>query len=286
MTEPSVRPPACADDRWYPSRPDHLRATVDSLLEAVRDEPIPGRLLGLIAPHAGIQFAGPTAAHAYKQLEGRRYSRVIILGPSHFADFGPEAVNASSSFSTPLGEIRVDRAAVARIEQAVDVRSVRQEHEHSLEMQLPFLQRQLGEFTLVPLMMSYPFYLVGPVARTVAERLASALVPLVDDETLLVASSDLSHLDDYRQVQKSDSRLDSLISAFDIDGLIEYMSSGGVCRACGDMAVITLLLTARACGADSVRVLARTNSSEILRQQIPGQYTVGYMAAAVYRSAA
>jgi MEMO1 family protein len=284
MSTSSVRPPVCADDRWYPSDPEDLQQLLDQLLANVPAQPLEGELIGLIAPHAGYAFSGQTAAYAYAQLSGRPFERVVVIGPSHFQDLGAEAVNSSDLYQTPLGEIAVDAEAVNEINHRLGIQFVPRDREHSLEMQLPFLQRQLGAFTLLPIMMSHPFYIYGLPARNDCENLSAALAQVMDEQTLLVASSDLSHLHDYDAVTYFDQGTENLIGEYDIGGLVDWMVNEGECRACGDVAIITLLMAARARGANRVRVLYRTNSGDVSGIKEPGQYTVGYMAAAIYRA--
>ncbi len=283
MSTANVRPAVCADDRWYPSDPDELRQLLAQLLAKVTTPPVAGELMGLIAPHAGYAFAGPTSAYSYAQLAGRSFERVIAIGPSHFQDFGPEAVTHSDYYQTPLGQIALDADAVNQLGRRIGIHFIPREHEHSLEMQLPFLQHQLGTFKLVPIMMSHPFYIYGLPAYNDCEALSAALKPMLDDKTLLVASSDLSHLHSYDAVTYFDQGTENLIEEYNIGGLVDYMVNEGECRACGDVAIITLLLAARLRGANKVRVLYRTNSGEVTGMKEEGQYTVGYMAAAVYR---
>jgi AmmeMemoRadiSam system protein B len=267
-----------------PRRETELSALLDQMLANSKSPPIEGELMGLVAPHAGYAFSGQTAAYSYKQAEGRDKSRVILIGPSHFADLGPQAINSSSYYATPLGEIELDADAVSDLGRRVGLDFVQSDREHSLEMQLPFLQKTLGVFKLVPIMMSQPFYIVGIRARNVCEELSAALTQVTDAKTLLVASSDLSHLHDYDSVTYFDQGFENLISDFNIGGLIDYMINEGECRACGDVGIITVLMAAKARGANKVAVLHRTNSGEVTGVRTPGQYTVGYMAAAIYRS--
>ncbi len=284
MPKPSVRPPVCADDRWYPHDPADLRQAIDMFLANVPVSPVDGQLVGLISPHAGYAYSGQTAAYAYKQLEGHDFQRVIVIGPSHRADYGAQAINKSDFYQTPLGEIQVDADAVEELSCRIGIRFVSRDEEHSLEVQLPFLQRQLGAFNLVPLMMSHPFYIFGSQVREDCENLSAALTSVMDDRTLLVASSDLSHIPNYEAVTYFDQITENLITEYNIDGLIDYMSDEGICRACGDVGIITLLMTAHARGANRVRVLYRTNSGDAAGIRAPGQYTVGYMAVAVYKT--
>lgn len=281
---PSVREPVCADDRWYPRDAAHLRQWLDRFLSNVPSRPIEGELVALVAPHAGYMYSGQTAAFAYKQLEDASFQRAVVIGPSHFADLGAQAVNSHSAYSTPLGEVQVDADAVEALKLKVSLNVVSDEHEHSLEMQLPFLQYQLGNFGLVPLMMSQPFYIAGIRARNACEYLSAALTPLLDDRTLLVASSDLSHLHDYDSVTYYDQGFQNLFEDYEIGGLIDYMVNDGEPRACGDMAIITVMMAAKLRGANKITVLARTNSGDVTGNRESGQYTVGYMAAAIYKA--
>ncbi len=269
---------------WYPGSPNELAKTVDALLARVEPTSISHDLMGLISPHAGIAYSGQTAAYAYHQLQDKKFDLIVLLGPSHFEDFGPCAISAKKFYSTPLGEIRLDDDFIADLAEKITLTRVENDHEHSLEIQLPFLQRVLGNFSIVPIMMSLPFYLIGSSARETCEKLAAALADLTPSrKVLLLASSDLSHLYDYHAVQKNDARFAELIEAFDIPELARYMAEARVCRACGDAPVVTLLLAAKKLGADRARVLFRTNSGDVTGNRAPGQYTVGYMAAGVYK---
>jgi AmmeMemoRadiSam system protein B len=257
---------------------------MDEFFERVPSPQGAGELLALIAPHAGYRYSGQTAAHAYEQVAGRAYRRAVVIGPSHFEDFGAQAVNRDDYLQTPLGEVPVDAALVAALGERVALNRVAYDREHSLELQLPFLQRQLRNFTLVPVMMSHPFYHFGLRVRNECETLSHALAPLLDDDTLLIASSDLSHLHSYDAVTYFDQNLQNLIEEYNVGALIDFMINEGEPRACGDMAIITMLMTAQLRGADSVRVLFRTNSGDVTGLKEPGQYTVGYMAAGVFKS--
>lgn len=283
MSSPVIRSPVCADDRWYPSDAAHLREWLDRFLANVPTPTRGGELVALLAPHAGYMFSGQTAAYSYKQLEGKAFRRAVVIGPSHFADLGTQAANQCDSYATPLGEIPVLTDALQQLNRRVGINFVVRDREHSLEMQLPFLQRQLGEFSLLPIMMSHPFYIFGLPVRNECEALSRALADLLDDETILVASSDLSHLHSYDAVTYFDQGFENLISEYNIGGLIDYMINEGEPRACGDMAIITTMMIAQLRGAKRVEVLYRANSGEVTGIKEPGQYTVGYMAAAIYR---
>jgi AmmeMemoRadiSam system protein B len=282
MLARTIRAPVCADDRWYPSDAAQLRFLLDEFLARV-PAAASGELIALIAPHAGYRFSGQTAAYAYAQLADAEFQRVVVLGPSHFQDFGAQAMNRAEFFETPLGEVMVDKPLVAALSQHVPINFVPFDREHSLEMQIPFLQRQLKNFSLVPVMMSHPFYHFGLLVRNECETLSHALAPLLDKNTLLIASSDLSHLHSYEAVTYFDQGLENLITEYNIGALIDYMINEGEPRACGDMAIVTTLMTAQLHGANTIRVFYRTNSGEVTGIKEPGQYTVGYMAAGIYK---
>jgi AmmeMemoRadiSam system protein B len=279
---PTIRAAICADDRWYPSDAAQLRFLMDSFMEGVPAAGSEGRLVGLIAPHAGYRFSGQTAAFAYALLDKADFERVVVLGPSHYQDFGPQAMNRADVYRTPLGDVPVDAAMVATLGAHVPINFVPLDKEHSLEMQLPFLQRQLSNFTLLPVMMSHPFYHFGLAVRNECETLAYELAKLGDDN-LLVASSDLSHLHSYDAVTYFDQGFENLVSEYNLGELVDYMINEGEPRACGDMAIVTMLMAAKLRGANKVRVLYRTNSGDVTGNREEGQYTVGYMAAGVYK---
>ncbi len=280
----SIRPSPIAGT-WYPGSPHELTETIDDYLARASYFPTDDELIALISPHAGYPYSGQTAAYAYRQLEHRRFDTVVLMGPSHYDDFGACAISAKKYYSTPLGAVELDQAFIDALAQRVPLTRFERDREHSLEIQLPFLQRCLGDFKLVPIMMALPFYIVGENALKSSEQLANALAELARNRrVLLVASSDLSHLPDYQAVRQFDSRTAELVAAFDIPELMRYMTQAGECRACGDAPIITALLAAKMLGADRAQVLHRTNSGDVTGEQAAAGYVVGYMAVGVYKS--
>lgn len=270
---------------WYPGSPRELQAMVDDYLAHAEFFPTDDALIALISPHAGYPYSGPTAAYAYRQLTNQKFDTVVLLGPSHHEDFGAVAISTKMYYATPLGEIALDQDFIEKLARKIPLTPVERDREHSLEIQLPFLQCTLGEFKLVPLMMSAPFYIFGESAIQTAERLAAALAEIArDSRVLFVASSDLSHLPDYHAVKRFDARTEALVAAFDLPGLVNHMWQTGECRACGDAPIITTLRSAQTLGADRVRVLQRTNSGDVTGEGARADYVVGYLAAAVYKS--
>jgi len=230
---PAVRE-AAVDGLFYPAAPAALRAQVVDYLAGVgRADDIGGAPKLLIAPHAGYEYSGAVAARVYALLGARRepiVRRVVLLGPAHRVALGGLAAPNAAAFETPLGEVALDFAALAGLDELAQViRSDRvHEHEHSLEVQLPFLQTQLGSFTLVPLV----------VGDADAETVAQVLERLWGgNETLIVISSDLSHSLRYEQARAADQATVQRILALDA-GL-------GPHEACGAAAINGALLLAR-----------------------------------------
>ncbi|MFQ5600590.1 MAG: AmmeMemoRadiSam system protein B [Candidatus Krumholzibacteriia bacterium] len=188
--EANVRPPHCAGT-WYPGQPAALAKQVDDLLARASPAEVPGGPMALICPHAGYRYSAPAAAAAYACLRGHAYDRVIVLAFSHRNAGLYSGLNVPrdlTAYATPLGEVPVDRKACDRLlgNPLFSSNPGMDRGEHSLELQLPFLQRVLEGFSLVPL-------LVGRMTDQECALAAQAIVPLLDEHTLLVASSDFTH---------------------------------------------------------------------------------------------
>jgi hypothetical protein len=284
---PAIRPSAIAG-AWYPGSAPVLRRTIEGYLDQVEPVALPGRLLALVCPHAGYAYSGPTAAHAYAQLrptpaESSPVSRVVLLGPLHKPVWGGRLgafmVPAENAYRTPLGDVPIDRTFIDALGRQTGLTPVRRDEEHSLEILLPFLQVTLGHFSLVPIMLGE--HISDPRAQAHVDELAAALAGLADASTLLVASTDLSHLDNYADVVRIDRRLVELVAAFDVDALAAALEEERV-QACGATGLITVLRACQKLGALGARVLAYAASGDVTGDKRPGVYTVGYLAAAVY----
>jgi AmmeMemoRadiSam system protein B/AmmeMemoRadiSam system protein A len=229
----SVRAPAVAG-AFYPGAAATLQAQVAALLAAATP-PRQQRPKALIAPHAGYVYSGPVAANAYALLAPFRgdYSRVVLLGPAHRVHVRGLALPAADAFATPLGEIALDREAIAAIRHLpqVCISDDAHAHEHSLEVHLPFLQQALAAFTLVPL----------AVGEASAEQVAEVLSLLWGDErTLIVISSDLSHYLPYAQARTIDEQTARMVLS--MGPQLNHQ------QACGATPVNGLLLEARGRG--------------------------------------
>ncbi|MEW6186995.1 MAG: AmmeMemoRadiSam system protein B [Thermodesulfobacteriota bacterium] len=263
---------------WYPGKADALRSQIEGFFKAVPDQPeIRGELRGLIVPHAGYVYSGPVAAYAYKLLLSRPFPKVVIIAPSHRYPFQGASVDSMSAYETPLGLVPVDQDLARKITAKNPVfRYVPQGHaqEHALEIQLPFLQETLGNFSIVPIIQGSQ----DPETCTVmAETLAEVLRRL---NVLLLASTDLSHFHSYEQARSLDKKILDRLAAFDERGLMQDLSSDRV-EACGGGPMVTVMKTARLLGADRALVLNYANSGDVTGER---SGVVGYMAGALLSS--
>jgi MEMO1 family protein len=242
-----VRPPAVAG-QFYPDDPDELRAEVNRYLTATPGPPGAMPKAALV-PHAGYMFSGPIAGAVYACLAGGRevVRRVVLLGPSHRAAFAGLACSSASAFASPLGEVPVDEAALDQVRSLPQVMTLDAAHaqEHSLEVQLPFLQTVFSQFKLTPL-------LVGDATAIEVSQVLEVLWGGV--ETCLVVSSDLSHFLDYRTAQKVDRAAAAAIESLNGDEL-----SGD--QACGSRPIRGLLRAAKDHGL-RCRVVDLRNSGD------------------------
>ena len=284
--EPTVRPPAVAG-AFYPDDPAQLRAQVSRYIAEAKQAPGDGDLVALIAPHAGYSYSGAVAGCAYRQLEGRHYDTVVVIGPAHQVAFRGFALSGADRWETPLGPVAIDREACNAIEQSLgEARVFDAAHapEHSIEVQLPFLQVALGDFKLVPILML-------DARMDACRRLAHALAEWSRGRSvLLVASSDMSHYPAYEDAVRVDHETLEAIQRLDAEALERVISrqmSQGVPHLetclCGEGPVKTVLLAAAELGADTVRVLRYANSGDAPGASHSG--VVGYGAVALYRAA-
>lgn len=252
-----IRQPAVAG-MFYPEDPAELHAMISGYL---RDVPVAGETpKAIIAPHAGYIYSGSIAATAYALLQADRdvIERIVLLGPSHRVPFGGLALSSAAAFTTPFGEIPVDREAVGQIAHLPGVQILDQAHayEHSLEVHLPFLQEVLGSFRLVPVV----------VGDTTADEVANVLEALWGGpETRFVISSDLSHYHEYESARRLDYATSRAIEALRGDQI-------GYEEACGRNPINGLLFLARKRGLKA-RTLDLRNSGDTAG---PKDRVVGY----------
>ncbi len=261
--------------QFYEQDPGRLAAAVDGAMSlAAPAGPDGGRIIALIAPHAGFVYSGRTAASAYAAVKGRPYQTVVIIGPSHRVPFPGCAIWPKGGFETPLGVVRIDEALAGAVMKASGARVLPEAfaREHSIEVQIPFVQRALPGAAIVPIVM-------GTQDRRTIETLAGALAKAcAGREVLVVASTDLSHFLPPEEAEAQDAATEALIRALDTERLIRRIEDGENIM-CGGGPVVTALLLAKKAGRPRVEVLRRTDSSAF------GGPVVGYLGAAVISDA-
>lgn len=269
----TIRKPAVAGF-FYPGNPDELTSELNEFLSraASPDVKEPG---GIIVPHAGYTYSGLTAAYAYSLLEGRSYDTVIVLSPSHREYFSGISIYEGDAYETPLGVIEVDQEKADALmdgSSVIERGSMGHHAEHALEVQLPFLQRALTSFRIVPVVM-------GDQHRRYIELLADRLAEVIDNKTLLVASSDLSHFHSKAEAHQLDSRIADAVENFDPEALMQRLESGAA-EACGGGLMAALMIACREAGFDKSTLLHRSDSGEVTGDT--GE-VVGYLSAAIHR---
>jgi len=261
---------------WYPGTPMVLRADIEKYCATVPVEGIDGEVVALVVPHAGYAYSGQVAAYAYKFIEGKSFDSVIVIGPSHRAYFPGASIYPKGGYETPLGVVAVDEnLAGTIISKSEMISSVPEAHaqEHSVEIQLPFLQVLLGEFTFVPIIM-------GSQDRQTCEEVATAISETIKGKNvLIIASSDLSHFHGYDQAIAMDAIALKHIEEMDWKGLLDNLGRG-TCEACGGGPVAATIMAARKLGADGSKVLHYANSGDVTGDR---RGVVGYAAAVFYR---
>jgi MEMO1 family protein len=269
-----ARSPVLAGE-WYPGDPHELRSWIRDFLDrAPAPDAGEAELIGLISPHAGYVYSGFTAAHGYRFLEGRDFEIVAVLSPFHSYPSGEIMANTASHYETPLGRIPVARDLIDAMREETDITDVDAEDEHSIEIQLPFLQTVLKQFRLLPLMIG------NRDVRRVEGTVRSLHRVLNGKKALLVASTDMHHLNEYEEVKKKDARVTEVLEEFEIGKIREVLRPED-CTVCGKVAVSIILDVARRLGANRFRTLYRSNSKDEYPGRYTGAYTVGYLSAAM-----
>ncbi|RLG72074.1 MAG: AmmeMemoRadiSam system protein B, partial [Methanobacteriota archaeon] len=225
--EMRIRRPAVAGT-FYPSQAQQLISQLDKYLKQAKKKTFEN-IRGLVVPHAGYRYSGPVAASAYAQLAGKKYRTVIILGPSHHYPLRGASIPLATHYQTPLGLVKLSEKTEQLLKSKI-IRSVEEAHlrEHSIEVQLPFLQRILGEFELIPIV----------TGKVDPEQLAKTIQPYLDEQTLVVASSDLSHYLPYEKAVEKDKHCTEAIPNLDFEGMER-------CEACGKVPILTLMHLAK-----------------------------------------
>ncbi len=276
MERGNVREPILAGI-WYPDDPAVLSKDIENLLFNTPPPSMKGKILAIVSPHAGYRYSGQVAAHGYKAIQGKKFDDVVLIGPSHRAYFKGIAIYPKGGYKTSLGVVPVDEVLSQEIMKKSHLVTAIPEahmHEHSLEIQLPFLQKVSKNFKLVPMVM-------GDQSWETSVALSQAIASSVNGRrALIVASSDLSHFHRYEEAVKLDDLLIKHISNMDTEGLSRSLSTGD-CEACGGGPIITAMLAAKALGANKAKILKYANSGEVTGAK---GSVVGYVSAVIIQN--
>ena len=277
---PKVRPAAVAGS-FYPADPKELSQMVDDFLAKAAVPEIKD-VVALVAPHAGYVYSGGVAAHSYALLKGRKIDRVVIIAPSHVESFPFAAIYDGAAYSTPLGQIVVDQAFAAKLAMTSKLiqvsdrghSSAGDRAEHAVEVQIPFLQRVLGEFKIVPIVM-------GDQSYAACRALGLALAKNIQGtNTLIVASSDLSHYHPYDDAVRMDRKTLGAIEEWDYLSMSQNFEER-IWEACGGGPIIAAMIASERLGARQARILKYANSGDVTQER--GR-VVGYGAVAIFKN--
>ncbi|MEA2068761.1 MAG: AmmeMemoRadiSam system protein B, partial [Verrucomicrobiota bacterium] len=266
---------------WYTDSPSRLAREIDVYIEAASPKPV-DNVMALVLPHAGYRYSGMVAAHGIKLVAGKSYSRVVVMGPSHRMPFlGAVSIPDVSHIETPLGRIEIDRQTVSSLwkNEAFQSHTHAHQNEHSVQIELPFLQQALGEFKLVPMV-------CGELDAAGARNIANTLLENIDAETLVVVSSDFTHYGhafDYvpfkKDIQRNLESLDMgafrLVEKKNLPDFLQYVQNTGA-TICGRSPIAVLLA-----------MLPEESKVQLLKYDTSGNLTgdwshcVSYVSAAV-----
>ena len=282
-----VRKPAVAGS-FYPKEKKELTKTVDNFISNVKHTQIAGKILGIMSPHAGYVFSGQVAAYAYRHIKDTQYDTVILLGPSHRVYLKGASVGNWDAYATPLGKVKVNKEIVTSLLSIGEpFHFVEQAHirEHSIETQIPFLQRVLKQFDILPIVM-------GHVSLGNCKKISEGLAEIVKKRNVLfVASSDMSHYPNYINANNVDRGTLSLIKKYDPN--LVFYSEKKVCNKgipnlsttlCGLSSVVTVMMATKQLGGNAVKILHYGNSGDIaIHGHRETRRVVGYGAVAFYK---
>ncbi len=262
---------------FYPGRADDLSCSVGEMLRMTGSSEVKGELVALISPHAGLRFSGPVAAAGYRLLDRYSFDTAVLIGPSHYVHFDGASVYARGAFDTPLGRVPVDEELATDIlarEMGMSCLIEAHAREHSLEMQLPFLQILAPEIHIVPIVMGaqHPAT-IDSVAKAVGEAVLGS-----SRRIILIASSDLSHFKPAELAGRMDGQVSAFVERFDPEGLQDLVIHNQE-HACGGGPMVAVMKAARALGAVNARVLCYGDSGDITGDK---SEVVGYLSAGLF----
>jgi AmmeMemoRadiSam system protein B len=267
---------------FYPGKAGELKKMVKGYLAETKKK-IDGDIMGLVSPHAGYVYSGPVAAWSYKQVEGQDYEVVVIIAPSHLEYFSGASIFSGQYYETPLGKIPIELELAKKLaDSSTDIHLSTRGHdpgpdgrgEHSLEVQLPFLQYILRDFKIIPIVIADQSW--GNI-QNLGNALASVLK---DKKVLIVASSDLSHYHSYDEAYKLDETLVEFFADFEFQKILEGCENRRL-EACGYGPIAVMMYTCSSLGCKKSKVLKYATSGDVPIGE--KSQVVGYMSGVVYK---
>jgi AmmeMemoRadiSam system protein B len=259
---------------FYPSDSQKLSAEIKNFLSISIPNIIPQKVFGIVSPHAGYFYSGHTAAFGYNIIKDKNYKTVIIISPSHREYFSGISIYEGNAFETPLGivEINNDLAdSLTNGSKYIFRGVVGHKEEHAIEVQIPFLQTVLNDFKIVPIVM-------GDQRKIFVDELAEKISEIFDNDTLVIASSDLSHYHSKREAFELDSIVEQRIKDFDFENLLFDLERRN-CEACGGGPIVAMMEAAWFLNKKRAIILNRSDSGDVSGDNTQ---VVGYISAAVY----
>lgn len=260
--------------QFYEADPDRLSRLLDIFLDSAAVQPVSGEVVGIISPHAGHVFSGRIAAFGYRLLRDQDVSTVVIIGPSHYYSFEGCSIYLKGGFATPLGVAEIDEGIARELSRVSGFGYIPEAHqkEHSIEVQLPFIQKSLPRARIVPVVMGFQ------TKRTIEALEAALSKVLPGKKAIVVASTDMSHFLSKNEANLMDSRTIEMLKAIDTKELMRKVERAENIM-CGGGPVLALLLYAQKLGPARVAVL---NYGDSAAAGGPSDRVVGYLSAAVY----
>ena len=262
---------------FYPSSPEQIKRGIDGYLNDASKKDLKGEILGVICPHAGYMYSGPVAAYSYKQLLGSDVELVIVMAPSHQARFSGASVIDSGIYETPLGQVEIDEKIGEALLKETHFSFIKEAHsaEHSLEVQVPFLQHVLKDFKIVPI-------IVGSYDINSSRAIAEGLYKCIKNEKrkfIVVLSTDLSHYHSYEAAKKIDEAYIEALRLVDEEKLDSVIAMNKA-EACGHGPVMAGIALCKKFGADRIDILHYANSGDTKGSK---SEVVGYLSAAILK---
>jgi len=279
---------------FYPDNPRELSQMIELFLKEANPQPLKTNIFALISPHAGYGYSGAIAAYGYKLIQGKPYKTVVVIGPSHYYGFSGVSVFPEGKFSTPLGEIEIDKEVTQKLlnkDKDIFFEPRAFQKEHSVEVQLPFLQKVLSnastalsislehsrraDFKIVPIVM-------GDCELATCKKLASLLKEAIGgrQDILIIVSTDMYHGYDYQEAQLIDNLTITYLKSMDAEGLYYGLREGKL-QLCGGFPAVSVLILAKELGHKKLEVLKHTNSAEVTGKKTKGIWTVGYVSCVI-----